>query len=218
MSISYRTVLRDGKGEYEEKKSRFIANVYHVTNEEEVMLHLAELRKKYYDARHNCYAYILGKQGETLKSSDDGEPQGTAGHPILSVLQGSEVTECLIVVTRYFGGTLLGTGGLVRSYTKAAQAGLADAEIILKQPARLLQITTDYSDLGKLQYWFGTAGLTPKNIEYGAEVRIFLPVPEDILEKTGEKVTDITQGRANITFGPSITFADTGKEVLLFED
>jgi len=218
MAISYRTVLTDGTGEYEEKKSRFIAHVFHVKTEQEIADHLASLRKQYYDASHNCYAYVLGKKGELVKSSDDGEPQGTAGHPILAVLQGAEVTECLIVVTRYFGGTLLGTGGLVRSYTKAAQAGLADAQVILKQPARMLTVTVDYTDLGRLQYWYETAGLRPKSIEYGADVTIRMPVPEEILGKTGEKITDITQGRAKMDLGPWITFADTGKEVLLFED
>ena len=218
MGIAYKTVLRDGEGEYEEKKSRFIAHVYHVTEEREALEKLGALRKQYYDASHNCYAYALGKRGETVKSSDDGEPQGTAGHPILAVLQGAGVTECLIVVTRYFGGTLLGTGGLVRSYTKAAQAGLENAEVILKQPARLLTVTTDYNGLGKLQYWFATAGLTPKSIEYAADVSILLPVPDEVLEKTGEKITDLTQGKAKIEYGPEITFAETGKEVLLFED
>jgi len=218
MDISYKTVLRDGTGEYEEKKSRFIANVFHVTTEQEITDRLTALRKQYYDASHNCYAYVLGKRGEIVKSSDDGEPQGTAGHPIMAVLQGAEVTECLIVVTRYFGGTLLGTGGLVRSYTKAAQAGLADSQVILKQPARMLTVKVDYTDFGRLQYWYETAGLRPKSIEYGADVSIEMPVPGDILDKTVEKITDITQGRGRIDLGSWITFADTGKEVLLFED
>lgn len=134
----YYTIDHPGYGEYEEKKSRFLGEALPVTSEEEVRTELARIRKKYYEARHHCYAYVIGGvPGNTVqgnatirRSSDDGEPSGTAGAPILSVIDGKACSNVLIVVTRYFGGTLLGTGGLVRSYTKAASLALENAGIV----------------------------------------------------------------------------------------
>ena len=113
--MSYKTVYTGGQGEIEEKKSRFIATVRPVDTENEALDFLAAMRKKYWDARHNCFAYTIGRNNELQRCSDDGEPAGTAGRPILDILLKEEVHNCIIVVTRYFGGTLLGTGGLVRA-------------------------------------------------------------------------------------------------------
>ena len=121
----YKTVLEGGTGEIVEKKSRFIATVRPVKNEEEALAFLEEMRKKYWDARHNCYAYSIGKNREFTRCSDDGEPSGTAGRPMLDVILGEDIYNVAVVVTRYFGGVLLGTGGLVRAYSKAVQEGLA---------------------------------------------------------------------------------------------
>ena len=120
-------VTTGGQAEIVEKKSRFIAQVFPVQTAEAAYANLAAVRKHYWDARHSCHAFVIGPNNETAHSSDDGEPQGTAGKPILQVLTGSEIRDCLIVVTRYFGGVLLGTGGLVRAYTQAAKAGLISA-------------------------------------------------------------------------------------------
>ena len=126
-------LYQGGTGEIVEKKSRFIANVFEIHSEEEALSHLAQVKKKYWDARHNCYAFVAGDRHQLQRCSDDGEPQGTAGRPMLDVLLKEEVHNALIVVTRYFGGTLLGTGGLVRAYQKAAQEGLLASTIIEKR-------------------------------------------------------------------------------------
>ena len=129
----YKTVLEGGTGEIVEKKSRFIATVRPVKNEEEALAFLEEMRKKYWDARHNCYAYSIGKNREFTRCSDDGEPSGTAGRPMLDVILGEDIYNVAVVVTRYFGGVLLGTGGLVRAYSKAVQEGLAGSIVIEKK-------------------------------------------------------------------------------------
>ena len=130
MLEQYKTVYQGGTGEIVEKKSRFIATVRPVKTEEEAMLFIEEMKKKYWDARHNCSAWVIGERRESMRCSDDGEPQGTAGKPMLDVLLGEELYNTAVVVTRYFGGTLLGTGGLVRAYSKAVQEGLAASRVI----------------------------------------------------------------------------------------
>ena len=132
MVETYKAVFTGGQGEIVEKKSRFIANVRPVETEEEALAFIEEMRKKYYDARHNCFAFCVGVERETLRCSDDGEPSGTAGKPMLEVLTGGEIHNVAVVVTRYFGGTLLGTGGLVRAYTQATQEGLKNSQVIEK--------------------------------------------------------------------------------------
>ena len=129
----YKTVLEGGTGEIIEKKSRFIATVRPVRNEEEALAFLEEMRKQYWDARHNCYAYSVGRNREYTRCSDDGEPSGTAGRPMLDVILGEDIYNVAVVVTRYFGGVLLGTGGLVRAYSKAVQKGLSESLLIEKK-------------------------------------------------------------------------------------
>ena len=117
-------IIKAGNGEFIDKKSRFIAYICNIESEEQAVKIISEIKKKYWDARHNCYAYILGDNNEVQRFSDDGEPSGTAGKPILEVITGNECSNCLCVVTRYFGGVLLGTGGLIRAYTNAAKDAL----------------------------------------------------------------------------------------------
>ena len=129
MAENYKIIYKEGTGELVEKKSRFIAQIRPVKSEEEALAFVEETRKKYWDARHNCYAYIIKGEGATptARCSDDGEPSQTAGKPMLDVLMGEELIDVCAVVTRYFGGTLLGTGGLVRAYSGAVKEGLANA-------------------------------------------------------------------------------------------
>ena len=141
----YTTVFEESTAEYEEKRSRFIATLRHCENEKEAKAFIEEMRSKYWDARHNCYAFITEK-GRLCRFSDDGEPQGTAGKPILEVLTGSGV------VTRYFGGTLLGTGGLVRAYTKSTQDALANAKKVEMIPCTVFSVVCEYSDHRSLEY------------------------------------------------------------------
>lgn len=149
----YLAVVEGGQGEIVEKKSRFIGYTASVETEEDAVGFIEQIKKKHYDARHNCFAYSIGLGNQpTLRFSDDGEPQGTAGKPILEVIQGSGVRNICIVVTRYFGGTLLGTGGLVRAYTDAAKAGLEASVICRKRQMIEAELTIEYGDLGKVQY------------------------------------------------------------------
>lgn len=155
MLESKKTVYLAGEGEIIEKKSRFIATVRIVHSEEEAVQFIESMKKKYWDATHNCSAYVIGERKELMRCSDDGEPQGTAGRPMLDVLLGEDIYDVAVVVTRYFGGTLLGTGGLVRAYSRAVQEGLAQSIIIEQKYGVLLEVLTDYNGIGKLQYLFG---------------------------------------------------------------
>ena len=148
----YKIIEYGGEGEIVEKKSRFIARVQATETEEEAAAFIESEKKRYWDARHHCYAYILGEQGQTVRYSDDGEPSGTAGRPILEVLTASGIRGLTLVVTRYFGGTLLGTGGLVRAYTQAAQAGLAASRVAVMRYGYAVTVGTDYNRIGRIQY------------------------------------------------------------------
>ena len=191
-----RIVYRGGQAEIVEKKSRFIATVSPVHSQEEALSFIAALKKKYWDATHNCFAYVIGEQGREARCSDDGEPQGTAGRPMLDVLLGEDVYDICVVVTRYFGGTLLGTGGLVRAYSRSVQEGLAASTILQTQMGYRLSIRTDYTGLGKIQYLLGERGLKIISSAYAQDVQLETLVPEEMLKTLKEKITEGTSGRA----------------------
>lgn len=194
--LPYKVVYRGGEGEIIEKKSRFIATVAPVENEEEAAAFIDSVRKKYYDARHNCPAFVIGKNRELTRCSDDGEPGGTAGKPILEVLNGEGLTNTAIVVTRYFGGTLLGTGGLVRAYTQAAKEGLANAKTATMRYGAKLCIKTDYTDLGKIQYLLGNKEIPVLDSQYTDRVELTVQLPEDEAELLIKELTESTGARA----------------------
>ena len=146
---SYRILLEGGQGEYVEKKSRFIATVRKCESEEEAVRFIEEMKKKYWDARHNCSAFVIGSRGELTRCSDDGEPSGTAGRPMLEVLTGEGIRNVAVVVTRYFGGVLLGTGGLVRAYTQAVKEGLKNSVVGCMRFGCKVEVTTDYNGIGE---------------------------------------------------------------------
>ena len=198
MASEYLTIRDPGNGEYEEKKSRFLGEAVPVSSEEEAAEYIAGVRKKYYDARHHCYAWVLGEGGERKKSADDGEPSGTAGQPILKVIEGSGCTNVLVIVTRYFGGTLLGTGGLVRSYTQAARAALDKAGKVRMCLCRQLAVTVDYSALDRLLYELRREGIEMGETEYGAQVTLHLTVESADSEKLIRTITALTSGAAVI--------------------
>lgn len=203
----YKIVYEGGTGEIVEKKSRFIANVFPVDTEDAAQLIIDVQKKKYWDARHNCYAYVVGAQGEFTRCSDDGEPSGTAGRPILEVIEGAGLHNVLVVVTRYFGGTLLGTGGLVRAYSQATQAGLFASRIVTKQFGRLFKIQTDYNDVGKLQYLAAQMNLIMLDTEYTEQVLFKILVKESDREMVRKKIVETTSGKAQIDDGEEIWFA-----------
>lgn len=196
---SYRVLLEGGEGEYVEKKSRFIATLRKCGSEGEAEGFIGDMKKKYWDARHNCYAYVIGSKGELARYSDDGEPGGTAGRPMLEVLLGEEIRDVAVVVTRYFGGVLLGTGGLVRAYTQAVKEGLKNCAVGRMRYGYEVEITTDYTCIGKVLYILGNRKLEPVSSDYGERICLRLEVPEKDLEDLHRNLTDATSG--GIVFG-----------------
>lgn len=217
MNTEYMTVVLDGEGEYEEKHSRFLSVVTHVESEDEVNEILSAIRKKHYSARHHCYAYSIGIDKEIEKFSDDGEPSGTAGSPILSVLRKKELKNTLIVVTRYFGGTLLGTGGLVRSYTNSAISGIEDAKIVTVKRCSVYMIVADYNDFGKIRYYLEHESFSGLKIEYGQSVMMTVPIPMEKVESVQKKVTDLTQGKSEMEELKQVYYAEENGEVYTFD-
>ncbi len=217
MLEQYKTVYEGGEGEIIEKKSRFIATVRPVETEEEALAFLEEMKKKYWDARHNCYVYSIGMNREFTRCSDDGEPSGTAGRPMLDVILGEDIYNVAVVVTRYFGGVLLGTGGLVRAYSKAVQEGLAASKVILKQKGILLKITTDYTGIGKIQYIAGERSISVLDSEYTDKVVMKLLVPVQDVGSVEKAITEGTNGRAGIEKDQELYYTVTDGNVLTFE-
>ena len=217
MLDQYKTVLEGGIGEITEKKSRFIATVRPVSSEEEALAFLEETRKKYWDARHNCYAYSVGMNREYTRCSDDGEPSGTAGRPMLDVILGEDIYNVAVVVTRYFGGVLLGTGGLVRAYSKAVQEGFRESRIIEKKHGICLTVTTDYTGIGKIQYIAGERGIPVLGSEYTDKVIMKLLIPFEDVENVQKAVTEGTNGRAIMEKEKELYFATVDGQVLTFE-
>ena len=195
---AYTTVCGYGTGEIVEKKSRFIAEVFPVVSEDEISAYIEKIKKEYWDARHHCWAYVIGQNPGTERMSDDGEPAGTAGKPILEVIRGRGLTDVLVVVTRYFGGTLLGTGGLVRAYTQAALEGLSHAGILRKVPGVRLKIGTDYTGLGKIQYLLAQREISILDTVYTDRVEILTAAAADMAESLKKEITEGTSGQAVI--------------------
>lgn len=212
-----KTVYYGGEGEIIEKKSRFIATVRPVTSEEEAVSFINEMKKKYWDAKHNCSAFVIGDHMEISRCSDDGEPAQTAGRPMLDVLLKEEIHNVAVVVTRYFGGTLLGTGGLVRAYQKATQEGLAASVIIDKLPGRKLTIGTDYTGLGKIQYLIGKENLTTIDTVYTDQVEIIVMVPRELQAGFEKEIIEATSGNARISWGEEVLYAIVEKNLKIFE-
>lgn len=212
-----KTVYSGGEGEIIEKKSRFIATVRPVSSEEEAAAFIGEMKKKYWDARHNCSAFVLGEHQEISRCSDDGEPAQTAGRPMLDVLLREDIHNVAVVVTRYFGGVLLGTGGLVRAYQKATQEGLAASVIIDKKKGRRLTVGTDYNGLGKLQYLIAQKNLTTIDTQYTERVELFLMVPVEEQEEVTKEIVEATSGNAQISWGEEVLYAMVGKKLEIFE-
>ena len=212
----YRVVYEGGEGEIVEKKSRFIATVRPVETEEEAVAFINEMKKKYWDARHNCSAFVIGSRQEVTRCSDDGEPAQTAGRPMLDVLLREGITNVAVVVTRYFGGVLLGTGGLVRAYQSATQAGLATSKIIEKRQGKKLIIHTDYNGLGKLQYLFGQQKTAILDTEYAADVVLTILVPVEQKDFLYKEITEQTNGTAQMEWGEDAVYALIDKTVQIF--
>lgn len=213
-----KTVYLAGVGELVEKKSRFIATVQIVHTEEDATAFIERMKKKYWDATHNCWAYVIGERQELMRCSDDGEPQGTAGRPMLDVLLGEEVHNVAVVVTRYFGGTLLGTGGLVRAYAKSVQEGLAQSIIIEQKYGVLLEVRTDYNGVGKLQYLFGQEKLPILDAQYTDCVVLKVLVPKQDTVRICKAVTEATNGKAGLNQNEELYYAVLDGKVLIGDE
>lgn len=192
---SYRVLLEGGEGEIVEKKSRFIATIRRVESEEEAIAFIEEMKKKYWDARHNCSAFVIGSRAELTRCSDDGEPSGTAGRPMLEVLLGDGVRNIAVVVTRYFGGVLLGTGGLVRAYTQAVKEGLENSLIGTMCHGFEVELKTDYNGVGKILYILGQHGISAYESDYGADVALKIRFRSELAEGLQKELTEATSGR-----------------------
>lgn len=191
---SYRTPAGEAGDSVTIKKSQFIGQIAPASSPEEAMAFVERVRGELRDARHHVFAYDLRCQNGQ-RCSDDGEPQGTAGRPMLDVLLGEDIHNMAVVVTRYFGGTLLGTGGLVRAYSKSVQVGLEASEVIEKRSGFLLKMAADYNGIGKIQYILGKKGLPTIASEYGADVTLEVLVPEEEEKGLKEEITEGTSGR-----------------------
>jgi len=216
MTESFMTIIEGGSGEVLIKKSRFIATVYPVSTEEEAIYFIDDLKKKFWDASHNCYAYIIGTEKPILRCSDDGEPSKTAGRPMLDVLLHHELTNLVIVVTRYFGGTLLGTGGLVKAYQSAAIEGLNNCIIIKKILGNKIQITTDYNMIGKIQYYLNQDHITILSSEYTDIVQLTILVPPTQQDYCTKKIAELTNNSATLMMNGYVYFTNLNSEVILF--
>jgi len=198
---SYNTILGTARAEYEEKKSRFIGQVAHVETEDEALAFLEGVRTANPMARHNVYAYVL-RANNRVRYSDDGEPTRTSGLPTLSVIEHAGLTDVICVTTRYFGGTLLGTGGLVRAYTKAAQDAFAAARRVTFAPCRDIQLVVEYSAYDQVSHWVAERGITVVSTDFAADVTLNLRVLTPQVDAVVASLVELTHGAAIVETGP----------------
>ena len=196
---SYKTTAGNEiyEANYEIQKSKFIAHVQHVEDEETAKSFLQQMKKKYFDATHNCSAWIIGVNGDKQKSNDDGEPGGTAGNPILETIKKNELVNTMVIVTRYFGGIKLGAGGLIRAYSHTAALGLSSAKIVTMTPMQRLNFTINYNLLASVENWIRNKKIRLENTEYADNVTMTVLIAPVDIEKCLTELTDLTS--ANFT-------------------
>lgn len=193
MNKDYKTVAREASDEFVEKRSRFIGYVKPVKTEEEAVAFINQKRSEHWDARHNVYAYSL-REGNIKRYSDDGEPSGTAGMPVLDVIVKKEIYDVCVVVTRYFGGVLLGTGGLVRAYSQGSKIALESGGIVLMQSCSLCEVSCSYNRYGKVSSLVMENGATIDDTIYESDVKIKFHIPPEQLSQLNKKLADATSG------------------------
>ena len=194
----YKTIQQEAAGEITEKKSRFIATLRPVSTEEEALAFIAEMKKKYWDARYNCSAYIIGTDKPLERCSDDGEPSRTAGMPMLEVHKGSGLSNVCAVVTRYFGGILLGTGGLVRAYQAATAEGIKNSAILTCKYLNRIKLTLDYTAYGKVQYYAVSEHLSMDEPVFSDSVSVTFSLSDEERGKLLSYATEATSGKVGI--------------------
>jgi len=194
VTLGYLTVRGRGRAEIVVKRSKFIATASPVAAEEDAQGFVDEVRREFWDATHNVYAFVVGEHNEVARSSDDGEPSGTAGRPVLEVIRREDVHYCAVVVTRYFGGTLLGAGGLIRAYSAAAREGLYAAGIARAQPMCEVRFVIEYPMLGKVQNQLAETGVETVDVDYAERVTMRVMVPSDALDLFAKTMTELLSG------------------------
>lgn len=192
--MEYRTISKSASDEFVEKKSRFIGYIKPVTTQAEAVAFINEIKSKHWDATHNVYAYVL-REGQTRRYSDDGEPQGTAGIPVLDVLLKEELTDCVVVATRYFGGTLLGTGGLVRAYSHTAKIAVEAGEVITMKLCKVLKVCCDYNFYGRLNSLIPELGGIIEDTDFADTVTVTFKMPVDDVAEFDKKLVDLSFGK-----------------------
>ena len=196
----YKTISEIGEAEQVINKSTFLATAFPISNEEEATAYIQAQRKKHPDARHVCWAYVLGEKKDIMRYSDDGEPQGTAGQPILQVLVKKDITNVLVTVTRYFGGILLGAGGLTRAYSSSCVSAIDNTGVKTMVLSSIAEISLDYTTYNRLQKSVANSDyIIIKNIAYGENVTLTLTVKEEDFEKLSRFFTEATGGKATLT-------------------
>lgn len=197
--MKFKTILEETSSVLVEKKSKFIAQVWHVESREEAENKIQQIKKQYADARHNCYAYcVLEEEQLITKSSDNGEPSGTAGVPILNVIVNQGLVNVLVVVTRYFGGILLGTGGLVRAYSNATSQAIAKGNVIQMQKGWLLKIETEYPDWGSLKHYLQKRQIRILQVLYHQTIEVLVEATQEEVEKLEEEHSEVTKYSKNV--------------------
>lgn len=205
----YRTIAKQAQDEFIEKRSRFIGYAKPVQTEAEATAFIAEIKSRHWDATHNVYAYVL-REGQLQRYSDDGEPQGTAGIPVLDVLQKSHVTDTVLVVTRYFGGILLGGGGLVRAYSHGASIALQAAGVITMRECSLLRLTCDYSQYGRVGSLIPECGGVVDDTQFAEAVTLSFHMAPEQKGAFARQLADATNGQ--------VTFEEEGMEFFQVEE
>lgn len=200
MRANYETVKGYGESEIIISKSRFLTYVERVETEEDAIAFIEQIKKKHYQATHNCSAYLIGEHDNIQKANDDGEPSGTAGVPMLEVLKKQGLKDVVVVVTRYFGGIKLGSGGLIRAYGKATTEGIKAAGVVARKQHRTIRVTADYTWLGKLENEIRNAHYTLTDIVYADNVEIIVATLEEEKDNFATWITDVTNGQALTTF------------------
>lgn len=198
MDTPYRTIATTGSAELEIRKSRFICTIGRASSDEEARQFIAELKKQYWDASHNCTAYVIGDRGDVQRTSDDGEPSGTAGVPMLTVLTKRGLTDTVAVVTRYFGGTKLGAGGLIRAYGQAVSAAIDRVGIVERRELAQVTITASFEDAGRLENALRSEGREPDDVTYSENVAILLTLDPAHVPGLEATIAEQTSGRATV--------------------
>ena len=192
--MEYRTILNESSDEFIERKSKFIGYIKPVTTQEEAVSFINEIKSKHWDATHNVYAYVL-REGQVRRYSDDGEPQGTAGIPVLDVLLKENVTDCVVVATRYFGGTLLGAGGLVRAYSHTAKIAVDAGQVITMKLCKVLKVTCDYNFYGRLNSLIPESGGVIDDTIFADNVTVTFKLPVNDVASFDAKLVDMSFGK-----------------------